>query len=59
MAFSDAGNARHDLPGGAIAALESVPLDEGGLQGVKLVALRQTFDGCDLAPLDEGCERKA
>src|SRR5205823_1247627 len=43
MAFSDAGNARHDLPGGAIAALESVPLDEGGLQGVKLVALRQTF----------------
>ena len=32
VALGDAGDAGHDLPGRAIAALEGVALDEGGLQ---------------------------
>ena len=59
MALGDAGDAGHDLPGRAIAALEGVALDEGGLQGVELLALGQAFDGRDLAPFDEGGEREA
>src|SRR6266699_962089 len=58
MALRDARDARHDLPGCAIAALEGVTLDEGRLQGMKLLALRQTFDGRDRAPLLEGGERE-
>ena len=59
MALVDAGDAGHDLPGRAIAALEGVALDEGGLQRMELVALRQALDGRDLAPLHEGSEREA
>jgi hypothetical protein len=59
MTLVYAGDASHDLPGRAIAALESVALDEGSLQRVKLLALRQTLDGRDLAPLHEGGERQA
>ena len=59
MALVDAGDAGHDLPGRAIAALEGVALDEGGLQRMKLIALRQAFDGRDLAPLHERGEREA
>src|SRR3712207_6225549 len=36
---------RADLARRAVAALEAVVLDEGRLHGVKLVALRQPFDG--------------
>ena len=59
MTLVDAGDAGHDLPGRAVAALEGVALDEGGLQRVQLFALRQALDGRDLAPLDEGSEREA
>ena len=59
MTFVDAGDAGHDLPGGAIAALERVSLDEGGLQGVELLALGEPLDGRDLASLHESGERKA
>ena len=59
MALVDAGDAGHDLPGRAVAALEGVALDEGGLQRMKLLALRQAFDGRDLASLHESGERKA
>src|SRR5262249_52747861 len=34
-----------DLPGGAVAALEGIMLDEGLLQRGKRGSLRQTFDG--------------
>jgi hypothetical protein len=38
-------DARADLAGGAVAALEGVALDEGFLQRVQAVAVRQAFDG--------------
>src|SRR5437764_10497992 len=53
VALVDAGDAGHDLSGRAIAALEGIALDEGGLQRVELLALRQTLDGRDVAPLDK------
>ena len=59
VALVDAGDAGHDLPGRAIAALEGVALDEGGLQRMELLALGQALDGRDLAPLHEGGEREA
>ena len=34
-------------------------LEEGGLQRVKFLALRQAFDGGDLAALGKGSERQA
>ena len=59
MALIDAGDTGHDLPRRAIAALESVSVDEGGLQRVELIALRQAFDRRDLTALHERSERKA
>ena len=59
MALGDAGDAGHDLPGRAIAALEGVALDEGGLQRMELLALGQAFDGRDLTTFDKSGERKA
>ena len=59
MALGDAGDAGHDLPGGAIAALEGVALDEGGLQRMELLALGEALDGRDLASLHKGGEREA
>ena len=59
MALVDAGDAGHDLPGRAIAALERIALDEGGLQRVELVALGQAFDRRDLAAFHQGGERQA
>ena len=46
-------------PGRAIAALEGVSLDEGGLQGVELLALGQALDGRDLTSFHESGEREA
>jgi hypothetical protein len=47
MALGDAANAAHDPARGAVAALEGVALDEGGLQGMKLIALGQApVSGC-------------
>ena len=51
-------HAGHDLPGRAVAALEGVAFDEGGLQRVELVARRQAFDRRDLPALHEGGERE-
>src|SRR5688572_3555416 len=48
-----------DLPRSAVAALEGVVLDEGGLHGVELVALCEAFDGRDLAALQGGGEGQA
>src|ERR1043165_7179513 len=39
-----------ELPRGAVAALEAVVADEGGLQGVESVVAGKTFDGDDLLP---------
>ena len=47
---------RHDHSGRAVSALEAVVLDEGLLNGVQRVALRQTLDGGDL--LAVGLHRK-
>ena len=55
----DAGDRRHDLAGRAIAALEGVVLDEGGLHRVQLAALGQALDGGDRAALDGGGQRQA
>jgi hypothetical protein len=59
VALGNAGDAGHDLTGRAIAALEGVALDKGGLQRMKLLALRQAFNGLDLAPIDQRGEREA
>src|SRR5439155_17661745 len=56
MTLVDAGDTGHDLSGRAVTALERIPLDEGGLQRMKLIALCQAFDSRDLASLDEGRE---
>ena len=40
-----------DLAGGAVAALEAVVLEEGGLDGVEGVAVGEAFDGGDLGAL--------
>src|SRR5216117_1159971 len=37
VALCDAGGAGHDLPGSAVAALERIALDEGGLQRMELL----------------------
>jgi hypothetical protein len=55
----DAGAAGHDLSGRAIAALEGVALDEGGLQGMELLSLGEALDGRDLTTFDKCGERKA
>src|SRR4051812_42850469 len=51
VALVDARDAGHDLPGGAVAALECIALDERRLQGVELVPLSEVLNGRDLAPL--------
>src|SRR2546421_598057 len=58
VAFCDAGNAGHDLPRRAITALETIALDEGGLQRMKPLALSEALDGPDLTPVHEGRERE-
>src|SRR4051812_43979438 len=46
VALCDAGDAGHDLAGGAVAALEGVALDERRLQGMEPLALREALDCC-------------
>ena len=52
-------DAGHDLPRGAVAALEGVAFDERELQRVQLVAFCQAFDRRDLAAFGERRERQA
>src|SRR5438105_12557921 len=59
MALGDASDTGHDLPGGAIAALEGIALNESGLQRMKLLALRETFNRFDIPSLDQCGERQA
>src|ERR1700733_1257124 len=49
----------HDLAGGAVAALESIVLEEGLLDGVELAVLREAFDGGDFAALVHDGEAEA
>jgi hypothetical protein len=51
--------ARHQHPGGAVAALQRVVLDEGPLQARGLAVRGQALDGGDLAVLDVVGERHA
>ena len=50
---------RADLAGGAVAALEAVVLDEGGLQRVQGARRAETFDRHDLVALVHDGERQA
>src|SRR4051794_35597141 len=50
---------RHDLSGSAVAALESVVLDEGLLHRMRLVAFCQPLDREDLLPLGGERQRQA
>ena len=59
MALRDARDAGDDLTGSAIAALEGIALDEGRLQGMEPLALRQSLDGADLTPFGQGSEPQA
>src|SRR5438067_13745987 len=47
MPFFYARDCRTNLPGCAIAALKSVLLDECRLHGMQLIAIGESFDGCD------------
>ena len=49
----------HDLARGAEAALEAFMLDEGGLERMQLVALRQAFDRRDLGAVVHRGQRQA
>ena len=59
MTFRDAGDAREDLPGRAVAALERIVLDERCLHGMERVAGGKPLDSGDLRPLVHHCERQA
>src|SRR5829696_4705480 len=59
MALGDASDTGHDLPRGAVAALEGVALDESRLQRMERVALSEALNRRDLAAFDEGGEREA
>ena len=48
-----------DLAGGAVAALEAVVFEEGGLDGVEGVALGEAFDGGDLGAVGGDGEGEA
>ena len=50
---------RHDLAGCAIAALEGIAFDEGGLNGMQNIAGSQTLDRCDLFVLMHDGKRQA
>src|SRR5215469_2167387 len=53
------GDSRTYLPGGAVAALETVVFQEGGLDGVESVALCEAFDGGDFGSIGGDCEGEA
>lgn len=51
MAFGDAADGRHDLPGGTEAALQAVVLNECALERMKLTVLLETLDRFDCGPV--------
>ncbi len=53
------GDSGADLAGGAVAALEAIVFEEGGLDGVQLVAVRESLDGGDLGALRDGGKGEA
>src|SRR5439155_6919108 len=53
------GNGGTDLPGGAVAALEAVVFEEGGLDGVEGVAVGEAFNGGDLRAVSGDREGEA
>ena len=53
------GNGGADLARGAVAALKTVVLEEGGLDGVKIIAVREAFDGGDFGSIDGDGEGEA
>src|SRR6266566_4011485 len=55
----DAAHAGHDLARGAVAALKAVVLDEGRLQRMQFLTLRQTFDRGDPGAIVHHGERQA
>ena len=57
--FFQQSDGRHNLAGGAIAALETVVFDEGGLHGMKPAGFAKAFDGGDLVAVVHGCESEA
>ncbi|MEH2542350.1 hypothetical protein V1278_004628 [Bradyrhizobium sp. AZCC 1577] len=59
MAFCDAAYSRHDLSGGAEAALQTVALDERSLERMKLAIRFKALDRLDLSPLMHRSQRQA
>src|SRR3954466_16387624 len=59
VALLDQLDRRHDLPGGAVAALERVVLDERPLHRVQLVAVGEPLDRGDLVPGGRHRQRQA
>ena len=53
------GDGGADLARGAVAALEAVVLEEGGLDGVEVVAVREAFDGGDFGSVGRDGEGEA
>ena len=58
MLFEE-GDGGADLAGSAVAALEAIVFEEGGLDGVEFVAVGEAFNGCNLGTLDDGSEGEA
>ena len=59
MALRYQANGAHDLSGRAIAALETVAGDEGGLHRMQRLALGKAFDGGDACAVKGGGQRQA
>ncbi|MNW05885.1 hypothetical protein D3C71_2022030 [compost metagenome] len=58
MALLDASEPGHDLPGGAVAALETFVFDESLLYGLQFAAAGDPFDGGDGGALMHHRKRK-
>jgi hypothetical protein len=58
MTFVDQADCRTDLPGSAVATLESVVFDKCRLHRMELACRRQTFDGGDLIVLVHDGQRE-
>src|ERR1700716_3421382 len=50
---------RHDLAGGAVAALVTIAGDKRGLHGVEVAGLAEALDGCDFIALMSQSEAEA